>query len=71
MGQAIHAQMTVGYGYGGAAGLQTARTAGRRFSSFNREQQGQIVQDYHTLHSAGSDTSAWDPFIQDLRSNIL
>ena len=71
LGQAIHAQMTIGYGYGGAAGLQADRATGKRYSGYNREQQGQIAQDYHTLSSTGSDVSAYEPFINDLRAGIL
>lgn len=74
IGQAIHAQNTVGYGYGGAAGLRSARTAGSHYRDFNREQQAQISQDYYNLlHSGASsaDLSAYTPFIAELRAGDL
>lgn len=76
IGQAIHAQATVGYGYGGASGLRAAHAAGRHFASFNREQQAQIAQDYYTLFVAtgvtrGPDFDAYQPFIAELRAGVL
>jgi hypothetical protein len=77
LGQAIHAQMTEGYNYGGVAGLQAAQASGRGFDSFNREQQGQIAQDYYQqVLQAGlppSDPTAlvYQPFIDDLRAGRL
>jgi Ca2+-binding RTX toxin-like protein len=41
------AQAGDGYEYGEVAGLRTAIAEGKGFASFNREQQGQIVQDYY------------------------
>jgi hypothetical protein len=72
IGQAIHAQATVGYEYGGADGLRTKRAEGGHFASFNREQQAQIAQDYYTLFVtpgvfAGADHDAYLPFIEELR----
>ena len=49
MPEAIHAQNTGGYSYGGASGLQAAKDAGKGITSFNREQQAQIVQDYFRI----------------------
>jgi len=76
MGQAIHAQATIGYGYGGAAGLRSGRTGGRTYASYNREQQAQIAQDYYaqfvaTGTSSGSDHEAYEPFIAELRRGAL
>ena len=76
MGQAIHAQATIGYGYGGAAGLRSGRAGGRTFASYNREQQAQIAQDYYALFvatgiSSGSDHEAYEPFIAELRRGAL
>ena len=42
MGEALHAQGTEGYEYGGAKALQ-----GRDLRDFNREQQGDIAKDYY------------------------
>ncbi|MEO6279546.1 DUF4157 domain-containing protein [Roseateles sp.] len=76
MGQAIHAQMTVGYSYGGAAGLRTATAAGQHYADFNREQQAQIAQDYHSQFVAtgtftGADHDAYAPFIAELRAGQI
>lgn len=71
LGQAIHAQATIGYGYGGAAGLQADRAAGKRYRDYNREQQAQIAQDYYTLKSTGGTTADYDPFIAELRAGDL
>jgi hypothetical protein len=49
MGEAIHAQATEGYNYGGGAAL-----AGKNLSDFNREQQADIIKDYyrHVVHGS-------------------
>jgi Domain of unknown function (DUF4157) len=57
MPQAVHAQMKLGnaaYHYNGAAGLQVAKTAGQRLTSFNREQQAQIVEDLFLIKTTGA-----------------
>jgi hypothetical protein len=71
LGQAIHAQATIGYGYGGAAGLNSDRAAGKHYRDYNREQQAQIAQDYYTLLSSGGATTDYDPFIAELRAGNL
>ena len=71
LGQAIHAQATIGYGYGGAAGLNSDRAAGKHYRDYNREQQAQIAQDYYTLLSSGGATTDYDPFIAELRAGAL
>lgn len=76
IGQAIHAQATVGYSYGGVEGLRTARAAGRGFASFNREQQAQIAQDYYSNFVAtglmsGDAHGVYLPFIEELRRGEL
>lgn len=50
MPQAIHAQVWgEGYDYKGVTGLRKAKNAGKDIHSFNREQQGQIVQDFYRI----------------------
>lgn len=50
IGEALHAQSTEGYHYGGAGAL-----SGRNFKDFNREQQGDIARDYYrTLFAESS-----------------
>lgn len=71
LGQAIHAQATIGYGYGGADGLRQARAAGRHYRDFNREQQAQIAQDYYELLQSGGDRTEYEPFIAELRAGDL
>src|SRR3990172_849518 len=76
IGQAIHAQATIGYGYDGAEGLRKARAEGRHYASFNREQQAQIAQDYYANFVApgiffGDDFDAYQPFIDELQRGEL
>ncbi|NIG07439.1 DUF4157 domain-containing protein [Burkholderia sp. Tr-849] len=53
MAQALHAQIELGatgaYNYNGVTGLMTAKAAGNHITSFNREQQAQIVEDYYRI----------------------
>jgi hypothetical protein len=70
IGQALHSQSRMGreaYHYGGKDGLAQARAAGKRYSDYNREQQGQIAQDYHARLHAHEDVTAYEPFIAELR----
>jgi hypothetical protein len=66
--EALLAQHEAGYDYGGAAALQEARAHGRHLRDFNREQQAQIVQDYYLQRCQLGDTSAFEPFIAELRA---
>jgi hypothetical protein len=52
MAQALHAQMKRSldaYNYGGPDGLKNARAKGLSLTSFNREEQAQIVQDFYLI----------------------
>ncbi|MCH7842505.1 MAG: hypothetical protein IID01_07025 [Chloroflexi bacterium] len=75
--QALRAQRTGGYRYGGWDQLAEDRQRGRRFSGYNREQQGQIAQDYFKqvltpdLPSDSPVRLAFQPFIDDLRAGVL
>jgi hypothetical protein len=71
LGQAIHAQATIGYGYGGADGLRRDRASGKHYRDYNREQQAQIAQDYYELLVNRGDTTEYDPFIAELRTGNL
>ncbi len=71
IGEAVHAQTTTGYGYGGTAGLTADRAAGKHFRDYNREQQAQIAGDYYSAHAAGRPTGPFDPFIVELRNGDL
>jgi hypothetical protein len=71
IGQALLEQRRHGreaYHYGGEDGLRTAVASGKRYRDYNREQQGQITQDYCARLHAGEDTSAFAPFIDQLRA---
>jgi hypothetical protein len=57
------------YDYGGEAGLHAATAAGKRLSSFNTEQQGDIVRDYYLRTMRGLNTNAWAPFIAEIRTS--
>ncbi len=54
--EALLAQVTAGYGYGGESGLQADQAAGRGYAYYNREQQAQIVQDFFTMCERGETT---------------
>lgn len=81
IGGAIHAQATRGadaYNYGGPSGLVSAKSAGKHYRDFNREEQAQIAQDYYTRVIVGGGTSlsadqraAYDYFIGELRAGDL
>jgi hypothetical protein len=74
IGQALDSQSRLGrraYDYGGPAGLAQARAAGKRYADYNREQQGQIAQDYHAGLQAKADVSAYEPFIGELREGLF
>jgi hypothetical protein len=74
IGQGLWAQHQFGrkaYDYGGPRGLAASRSAGKRYSEYNREQQGQIAQDFCTLMRAGRDTGVYEPFIAELRAGDL
>jgi len=74
MAEAIYAQATDGYYYGGAVGLKD-----KNFDDFNREQQGSIAQDfyYHFLYPKSNDSADCEHFsyyenvINDLRQKKL
>jgi hypothetical protein len=74
IGQGLWAQRQLGrraYDYGGAHGLKERRAAGKHYCDYNREQQGQIAQDYCALVASGNDTSDYEPFIRELREGLL
>ena len=74
---ALRAQQTGGYKYGCWEQLAKDRQEGKRFSGYNREQQGQIAQDYYDdvlqpgLPADSPVRLAFQPFIDDLRAKEL
>jgi len=76
--QALAAQRSKeGYRYGGWEKLAEDRQNGWRFSNYNREQQGQIAQDYYddvltpNLPPDSPTRLAFQPFIDDLQAEKL
>jgi hypothetical protein len=55
------------YDYGGEEGLRRATAQGRHFRDFQTEQQGDILRDYYIKLKAGQDTSAYDPFVAEVK----
>lgn len=69
--QALWAQITLGpraYAYGWEEGLRQAHNEGKSLTDFNREQQGDIARHYYYRLAQGQDTSAWLPFIAQLKA---
>jgi hypothetical protein len=56
------------YDYGGEKELRVALKAGKRFTDFNTEQQGEILADYFDYSRKGRDVSAWEPFAEQVRA---
>lgn len=74
IGQGLWVQLRLGrkaYDYGGQAGLMDSWAAGKRYKDYNREQQGQIAQDYCALVGTERDTVAYEPFIAELRQGLI
>jgi hypothetical protein len=71
MPKAIHAQKSGGYEYGGIAELRRRQTAGKRFTSFNLEQQGQVLGDYYVDKMNGglpeADMQTYEYFVGQVR----
>jgi hypothetical protein len=70
---AIRAHMRLGktvYDFGGQKGLEAARDVEMSFFEFNPEQQGDIVRSYYHLLKHGESTTAWDPFIAEIRDRM-
>jgi hypothetical protein len=75
--QALLAQRAEGYSYGDWSQLAEDWHRGRRFKDYNREQQGQIAEDYyadvveHGLPSGDPMRQAFEPLIEELRVGKL
>ena len=71
MAHALYSQVTLGnaaYSYGDEPALVANTQAGGKLDHFNPEQQAQIMADYYLALKAGSDTSAYDPYIAEVRA---
>ncbi|MDX1614737.1 MAG: DUF4157 domain-containing protein [Candidatus Promineifilaceae bacterium] len=74
IGQGLWVQYRKGraaYDYGGQDGLQQAISAGKQYRDYNREQQGQIAQDFCAHQLVGRETDVYAPFIAQLRQGLL
>jgi hypothetical protein len=75
--QALHAQRTTGYRYGGWQQLKQDWSNGKHFRNYNREQQGQIARGYYSevieKRRPVEDPirQAFEPFINKLRAGDL
>lgn len=72
--QGIWAQLRNGqkaYDYGGNKGLIEDYDAGKQFSEYNREQQGQIAQDYCALQLNNQNVAPYAPYIRELRAREI
>jgi hypothetical protein len=75
--QAIRAQRTNGYSYGGWQQLEKDWISGKHFRDYNREQQGQIAQDYYgkVIEKGLLDENpvrlAYEPFITELMNGKI
>jgi hypothetical protein len=69
--EALYAQHTTGYGYGGPESLQQCLATGVCYRHFNREQQAQLVQDYYERLTAGRPVVAYEAFIAEMRAGKL
>jgi hypothetical protein len=58
------------YDFGGEDGLLKSRKKQIQFKNFNPEQQGNITQAYYVRRRGGKDTSAWDPFIEEIQKSV-
>jgi type VI secretion system secreted protein VgrG len=56
------------YDFGGEDGLKSRRKDGASLNEFNMEQQGDIAKKYYLRLVEGRDTSAFDPYIQEIQS---
>lgn len=64
-GMGIEVIITAGrnYDYGGEEGLRKASRAGKHFTEFSTEQQGDILADYYERRMNGKSVDAWLPFV--------
>lgn len=75
--QALRAQREAGYQYGGWQQLETAWINGKHLRDYNREQQGQIAQDYYNevvskgLSAGDSKRLAYEHYIDELKNKEL
>lgn len=56
------------YEFGGEDGLKSRRKDGASIKNFNMEQQGDIAKKYYSRLVEGRDTSAFDPYIQEIQT---
>lgn len=57
------------YDYGGEQGLKDAAQQHKKFTSFNTEQQGDILRNYYFALKRGQDTSVYAPFLGEVQGS--
>lgn len=71
MPMALHAQSSGGYHYGGVAELRKRQAAGQGITSFNLEQQGDILADYYIGRTKATlsavDLATYEYFVKQVR----
>ena len=55
------------YQYGGEQGLKDAAQQGKRFTSFNTEQQGDILRNYYYALKTNQDITPYKPFVSEVQ----
>lgn len=60
--------ITKSYDYGGEPALIAAAKSGSSITSFNTEQQGEIMEDLYERTKSRKDVAAWMPFVQEVRN---
>lgn len=55
------------YDYGGEQGLKDAAQQGKKFTSFNTEQQGDIMRNYYYALKTNQDLTPYKPFISEVQ----
>lgn len=66
IGEALHAQMTSGYHYGGMKGLE-----GKHLRDFNREQQGDIIRDAYWKLAHRMDLGPYARMIEEAKKGLF
>jgi hypothetical protein len=70
LGNVIVSAFRGNYDYGGEPALRKRYADGDDFGDFGFEQQGDILQNYYEALVAGRDTSAFDPYLVQVRAGM-
>lgn len=70
IGNVVISALRGNYDYGEEAALRQRWADGDSFVDFGFEQQGDILEDYYNKLVSGADVSAYEPFVQQVRSGV-